>query len=41
MFKTITIPFDRQQKGFDDELLNRFTDGRSVLVVSRRLPCSG
>jgi len=30
MFKIITIPFDRQQKGFDDELLNRF-------VLNKRL----
>jgi hypothetical protein len=30
MFKIITIPFDRQQKGFDDELLNRFVLNKRV-----------
>jgi len=30
MFKIITIPFDRQKKGFDEEILNRFVINKRI-----------
>jgi len=30
MFKIITLPFDRQKKGFDEDLLNRFVINKRI-----------
>jgi superfamily II DNA helicase RecQ len=31
MFKIITIPFDRQKQGFDEEILNRFVINKRII----------